>query len=213
MKEFGFLFNIINFFEKDRTSISARDLVICALVAKGVKRQEVASIFELEDHVVLSVLRRSEVLIEKIKNGKNNVLKSFLKAITQIVPENHLMNSRAINKAVQKEKSPTKESLLINEVLVLLKSLGAFAWRNNNIPVYDCFSSAYRRFSGVKGVSDIIAVFPHGKVVFIEVKTVHQNQSIEQFEFQKEIENRGGNYVIVRSTQDLNDYLKENKII
>lgn len=52
------------------------------------------------------------------------------------------------------------------------------------------------------GISDIIAI-RKGRVVFIEVKTPEGNQSPEQREFQRLIELHGGEYIIIRSSDEI----------
>jgi Holliday junction resolvase-like predicted endonuclease len=67
-----------------------------------------------------------------------------------------------------------------------------------------------RRWS-YKGFPDRIAV-KNGVVLFIEVKTEKGKQSEHQVEFQKQIEDHGGIYLLVRSVDDIIDYCERNKL-
>lgn len=80
-----------------------------------------------------------------------------------------------------------------------------FFWRNN-IGAVIAESKGKKRFFryGLKGSADIIGVIPpKGQLVCIEVKAPRSYQSLEQKEFQKEIERHGGIYILARSITDL----------
>ena len=53
-----------------------------------------------------------------------------------------------------------------------------------------------------RGLSDLIAV-KQGRVLFVEVKAPKGQQSTYQVEFQREIEEHGGVYVLAKSIEDL----------
>jgi Holliday junction resolvase len=53
-----------------------------------------------------------------------------------------------------------------------------------------------------KGMSDIVAV-KSGRVLFVEVKAPKGKQRPAQVDFQREIEEHGGVYVLARSIEDL----------
>jgi len=57
------------------------------------------------------------------------------------------------------------------------------------------------------GMSDLTAV-KDGKVLFIEIKTETGKLSDNQLVFQKEIESRGGNYLVIRSVEQIIAYVK-----
>jgi len=57
------------------------------------------------------------------------------------------------------------------------------------------------------GMSDLTAI-KDGKVLFIELKTATGRQSDAQLVFQKEIESRGGTYLLIRSVEQMIAYLK-----
>ncbi len=54
------------------------------------------------------------------------------------------------------------------------------------------------------GISDLIAI-KNGRVVFIELKTARGRQGEKQKEFQADIEAAGGEYLIVRNIEDLQE--------
>lgn len=118
----------------------------------------------------------------------------------------------------------TRTSLLTQSCLDLLTAKGFYCWRSNNIPVsvIENGKRTFRKFNGMKGVSDILAVAPHpamfdetsplvwksrsGCIWCIEIKTAKDKQSPDQKKFQEQIEKRGGIYMIVRDTIDELDW-------
>ena len=57
-----------------------------------------------------------------------------------------------------------------------------------------------------KGLSDLTAI-KDGVTIYIEVKTKTGKQSDSQREFQKDIENHGGTYILARRIEDVEPYL------
>jgi len=53
-----------------------------------------------------------------------------------------------------------------------------------------------------KGIPDIIAI-KNNRVLFLEIKKPGGRQSIHQKQFQKDIEEHGGEYYVVKSLDDL----------
>lgn len=53
------------------------------------------------------------------------------------------------------------------------------------------------------GVSDLVLMFPEGKVIFMEVKNETGIQSPAQKAFEQECKNLGFKYVLVRSVEDV----------
>lgn len=70
------------------------------------------------------------------------------------------------------------------------------------------FINYHKQLGYVKGQPDLVAVM-NGKVVFIELKTDKGRQSKEQKEVEQEIKNRGVDYIIIKSLEDLQNYLKK----
>lgn len=59
------------------------------------------------------------------------------------------------------------------------------------------------------GASDLIAI-KKGLVLFIEVKTKNGKMSPGQLKFRADIKNHGGHYVLARSYEDVEKYLREH---
>ena len=70
------------------------------------------------------------------------------------------------------------------------------------------FIQHHKNMGYVKGQPDLVAVL-NNKVVFIELKTDKGRQSKEQKEVEQEIKKRGVDYIVVRSLEDLQNYLKK----
>ena len=62
------------------------------------------------------------------------------------------------------------------------------------------------------GDPDMVAFFRDGRFIGIEAKTRDGVQSAIQFRRQREIENRGGVYLLVRSVEDLENGLRDRGI-
>ena len=59
----------------------------------------------------------------------------------------------------------------------------------------------------LSGVSDLIVVLPN-KVLFVEVKTATGTQKPNQIKFEKNVENLGLDYYLVRSLEDFKAIIK-----
>ncbi len=55
-----------------------------------------------------------------------------------------------------------------------------------------------------RGISDLIAV-RDGRVLFIELKTARGRQSDHQKKFQADLEHAGGEYILCRGVEDLQE--------
>ena len=73
------------------------------------------------------------------------------------------------------------------------------------------YMNRMKREGLLPGVSDLVLVLPD-KIVFIEVKTKRGKQSDNQISFENRVSGLGYEYVIWRSVDDANNYLKENNI-
>lgn len=78
-----------------------------------------------------------------------------------------------------------------------------YAWRNQT-------GQLGRIRFGCPGSADIIAVMAPGLFVGIEVKTPEGKQSPGQKAWAKRVENLGGLYWLVRSVEDVIDYLENH---
>lgn len=100
-----------------------------------------------------------------------------------------------------------------------LAARGILAWRANQIPV-PLPGGGFRRFSGLRGVSDILGILPqtvdtvgHGQATFgnllaVEIKRPGGKLSPDQEWFLSEINRRGGIGICVRSVDELEKSLE-----
>ena len=63
----------------------------------------------------------------------------------------------------------------------------------------------------IAGIADIL-ILKNGKYVWIEFKRPGNKQQENQIEFQNAIKNRGGIYIIIRSLDELMDFLGDDEI-
>ena len=98
----------------------------------------------------------------------------------------------------------TPESVIQTAVLKYLKDNGYFAWRQNNLAVFDPKMNGYRAHNGLKGVPDILAVID-GIFTGFEIKTPTGRQSADQKLFQKRLERNKGKYYIIRSVEEIKE--------
>lgn len=100
-----------------------------------------------------------------------------------------------------------------------LKMRGILCWRSNNIPV-PLKGGGFRRFNGLRGVSDILGMFiqsvdvkdekiPMGLLLAVEVKMPKKHPSPEQEAFLQEVNNGGGIGLCVHSLEELIEGLEE----
>ena len=116
-----------------------------------------------------------------------------------------------MNKVVRPILSETQ---IQHQCLLWLTAKKICHWRSNNIPVpiKDRFGKVWG-FRPVyrKGLPDIFFLMhwyedghkPITKLYGVEIKSVEGRQSLDQKTFQKEFEESGGYYILVRSLDDL----------
>ena|SRR3990167_8006745 len=80
-----------------------------------------------------------------------------------------------------------------------------FFWRSNTTPVFDATKKVFRAMPkyAIKGVPDIIVIGDGGRFIGIEVKRPKGIQSDAQVAFQRACENKGGQYHLVHSLQEV----------
>ena len=99
------------------------------------------------------------------------------------------------------------EKEIENEILdyLNLRTRGFF-WKNQSVGIYDPRKKVFRKTRNrhhVRGVSDIIGVFPSGQFVAIEVKTKKGRVSQHQKFFLDNINYMGGIAFVARSLDDV----------
>ena len=115
----------------------------------------------------------------------------------------------------------TPEGLVLSAVLDYLAAVHVTAFRCNTGAVK--IENRFIQF-GVPGFADILALatmrgtfkgFPCSWTapVFIEVKSATGRQSVEQKSFERQVKDAGAEYVLVRSVEDMEAFLKKNGVI
>jgi hypothetical protein len=94
------------------------------------------------------------------------------------------------------------------------------AWRSNNTGVFDPARKVFRTFRGLKGVSDILGVFPQtvqlaggeevtfGNILCIEVKRPGEKPRPDQAAFLEEVRALGGIALCIHSLAELEAQLR-----
>jgi hypothetical protein len=99
-------------------------------------------------------------------------------------------------------KAPTEASVLA-ACMLLLKLRGVFAWRSNNVGVYDPVRKCHRSFRGLKGVADILGVVDGGRILACEVKGPRGRLTEEQDHFLAQVRVKGGVALCVHDVKEL----------
>lgn len=99
------------------------------------------------------------------------------------------------------------ETQVLRACLDYLSYRGIFHWRANQgaIPLP---GGGFRRFVGMKGISDILGVLPGGRFLAIECKRPGGRESPSQVEFQERVVSLGGVAMCVSSVEELEEDLK-----
>ena len=100
------------------------------------------------------------------------------------------------------------ESQIQFDCLVWLNQNGWFAFTIKTQGTYDEKTQNYRKGSvfAISGVADVYAI-KDGVGIWIEMKTERGVQSKAQLAFQKQIELKGGRYLLIRSLKELKEVL------
>jgi hypothetical protein len=99
-------------------------------------------------------------------------------------------------------KAPA-ESDVLSACLLLLRLRGVFAWRSNNVGVYDPVRKCHRSFRGLKGVADILGVVDGGRILACEVKGLRGRLTEEQDHFLAQVRVKGGVALVVKDVREL----------
>lgn len=100
------------------------------------------------------------------------------------------------------------ESDLVRQCLDWLKLHKIFAWRSNNVGVFDPARKCFRSFTGLKGVSDILGILPEGRLLAVECKIGKNKLTPEQEWFLAEVNRLGGVGLEVRCLASLEQAMK-----
>lgn len=114
-------------------------------------------------------------------------------------------------KRVQHEAKPTRE------IIDYIKTIGGFAWRQNNLPspIYGPGGRVIgMRPVALRGISDILGVLPKrygdgGIIIAVEVKSSTGKPSQDQIDFLDNIRRRGGVAIVARCVGDVEEALRK----
>lgn len=114
------------------------------------------------------------------------------------------MNLVASAPAMAMDKTKEHQAL-VKKCLTYLSSEGFLCWANNTGSIKS--RSRYQKY-GLIGSSDIIVISPpDGHFCAFEIKTGKAVQSKQQKKFEKAVKRVGGVYRVIRSIQDLEDWV------
>ena len=103
---------------------------------------------------------------------------------------------RKNSRATKQPPAPhEKETAIQNRIRDFLRMHGWYVMRHQ------------QSLGSLKGMSDLTAI-KDGKTIYIEVKTPRGHQSQYQKDFQQEIENHGGTYILARGIEDVEQIAK-----
>ncbi len=104
------------------------------------------------------------------------------------------------------------EKVIENQILNYLQFIpDCFAWKNQNVGVYDSRKRTYRKSNSkhqFKGIADILGIYK-GRFLAIEVKQPKKPPSQHQIEFINKINDHGGIAFVATSIEDVQDYFNE----
>ncbi len=106
----------------------------------------------------------------------------------------------AAKRAKSSSRKPRNEAAIVKAVIQYLTIRGCFVWRQNAGAVSGEYKGKRRfvRFSGAKGVSDIIGVLPSGRFIAVECKDGSNKVSADQQRFLSAVEAHGGLAIVAR---------------
>ena len=100
----------------------------------------------------------------------------------------------------------TNANQLATYAVKVFTRAGYVCWRQNNVAV--CDKGQFRRFVGLRGVSDVIGFHAtKGRFLAVEIKVGRDRLSPEQEQFLNAVTRAGGVGVVVRHADDLKEYL------
>ena len=101
----------------------------------------------------------------------------------------------------------TNANQLAAYAVKVFQQAGWVAWRQNNTAI--CDKGQFRRFVGLKGVSDVIGFHATtGRFLACEIKVGRDRLSPDQEQFLSAVVRAGGVGLVVRHADDLKQYLK-----
>lgn len=107
-----------------------------------------------------------------------------------------------------KSKFSLSEKQIESSILEYLSFKKIFAWKQNTIGVFDQDKGIYRKPSSkfiIKGISDILAIGPLGRLIAIEVKTPARKKNLTDYQrdFLNNVNASGGLAFVATSLEDV----------
>lgn len=94
---------------------------------------------------------------------------------------------------------------LLKKVLLTLSSHGYFVYKNNTGAIKT--NDRYQAY-GLPGSADILGIQPiTGRFLALEIKTGNAKQNKQQLAFEKAVIKRNGIYKVIRSLEDINEFI------
>lgn len=110
---------------------------------------------------------------------------------------------------ISKKKPVVSANTLTKHALRVLDLKGFHVWRQNNGGVYDPTKKIFRANSSTPGISDIIGFHRKtGQIVACEIKAGKDRLSPAQERFLKSVANAGGISLVVKTIDDLENFMK-----
>lgn len=103
----------------------------------------------------------------------------------------------------------TPEGDLVKSCLDYLAAKRIFAFRINTTGVFDPSKQIFRKFTGMKGVSDILGILPNGKFMSLECKIKPNKPTEDQDLFMDNVTDNGGVALLVYSIDELDSDIQE----
>jgi hypothetical protein len=115
----------------------------------------------------------------------------------------------------------TKETDIVRVCLDWFSLHKILAWRTNNTGIFDPVRKCFRSFHGLKGVSDILGIYPQaarladgremvfGSLLACEVKRRGEKPRPDQEWFLNQVREQGGVALCVHSVAELDDQMRE----
>lgn len=114
------------------------------------------------------------------------------------------VSGASIKKGAGGDRTKDHEALL-KKVLLKLSSAGYFVYKNNTGAIKA--NDRYQAY-GLPGSADILGIQPiTGRFLALEIKTGSAKQNKQQLAFEKAVLKRNGIYKVIRSLEDINEFI------
>lgn len=122
------------------------------------------------------------------------------KELGNILSEIHKRKRPDFKYSVEKKYTSKNANELTKAVCAFFEAYGGFAYRVNNVGVYDEKTGKRRAGTTIKGIADVTACL-WGRMIQVEVKIGRDKLSEHQVKFRDNIHDSGGVYFVAKSFQ------------